>query len=225
MSKILIIEDETQILDLLESELTYEGYVVDTATDGRTGLGKIGTGDFDIVLLDIMLPQLNGIEVCRRARLFTNVPIIIITARDQIIDKVSGLDTGADDYLTKPFRIEELLARIRSALRRKSMIKSESIVISFKNITLNQSTFEVKVEDKLIELTKKEYQLLEYMLQNKNQVLTREQILNSVWGYNFFGNTNMVDVYISNLRNKLNDISNEKYITTVRGSGYMMKDI
>ena len=164
MSKILIIEDEIQILDLLELELSYEGYEVDTATDGKTGLDKIETGDYDIVLLDIMLPELNGIEVCRRARQFTNVPIIMITARDQVIDKVTGLDTGADDYLTKPFAIEELLARIRSALRRKSMLKSESNVITYKNITLNQSTYEVKVEDKVIELTKRSINCLNICL-------------------------------------------------------------
>lgn len=225
MPKILIIEDEIQIMEVLELELSYEGYDVDKATDGRSGLDKIEKGDYDIVLLDIMLPELNGIEVCRRARRFTNIPIIIITARDQVIDKVTGLDTGADDYLTKPFPIEELLARIRSALRRKSMLMSEISTLNYKNITLNKSACEVRLDDKIIEFTKKEYQLLEYMLDNRNQVLTREQILDAVWGFDYFGNNNVVDVYIRYLRNKLNENSGEKYITTVRGTGYIMKDV
>jgi two-component system response regulator ArlR len=173
-----------------------------------------------------MLPGLNGIEVCRRARKFTDVPIIMLTARDQIADKVTGLDTGADDYLTKPFSIEELLARMRSALRRNNAGKEESSisVLTFKDITLNQTSFEVKVGGKGIELTKKEYQLLEYLIKNKNCVLTREQILNAVWGYDYMGDTNVVDVYIRYLRVKLDENFNEKYITTVRGTGYAMKE-
>lgn len=224
MIKVLIIEDEAEILSFMKLELSHEGYEVDTASDGRIGFEKIENGNYDIVLLDIMLPGLNGIEICRRARKFTSVPIIMITARDQIIDKVTGLDNGADDYLTKPFSIEELMARMRSALRRTLVTKDEKTVIAFKNITLNQGIYEVKVENKIIELTKKEYQLLEYLLQNKNAVLTREQILNVVWGFDYFGDTNVVDVYIRYLRVKLDDKFNEKYITTIRGTGYMMKD-
>ncbi|MFL0198901.1 response regulator transcription factor, partial [Clostridium sp. WILCCON 0269] len=199
----------------LEPELSYEGYEVDVAGDGRTGLKKIESEKYDIVLLDIMLPNLNGIEVLRRARKFTNIPIIILTARDQIMDKVTGLDTGADDYLTKPFAIEELLARMRNALRKNVLQKEEKNVLTFKNIELNQSVLEVKIGNATIELTKKEYQLIEYLIQNKNNVSTREQILNAVWGYDYLGNTSIVDVYISYLRVKLNDVSNEKYITTV----------
>ncbi|WP_297420915.1 response regulator transcription factor [Clostridium sp.] len=225
MAKILIIEDEIKILNLLKLELTHEGYEVDTATDGRTGLEKIECNSYEVVILDIMLPQLNGMEVCRRARKFTSVPIIMLTARNQIIDRVTGLDTGADDYITKPFSTEELLARIRSAIRRNSILTAKSNIISYKNITLNLSTCEVKIDEKIIELTKKEYQLLAYMLENRNQVLTREQILTAVWGYDYFGDTNVVDVYIRYLRNKLNDNTNEKYISTVRGTGYVMKEM
>lgn len=223
MTKILVIEDETEILSFLELELSHEGYEVDTADNGRAGLDKIETGIYDIILLDIMLPGLNGIEVCRRARRFCETPIIMLTARDQIMDKVTGLDNGADDYLTKPFAIEELLARIRSALRRNLHRPPENTPLTFKNITLNQSSHEVKVAGEPLELTKKEYLLLEYLLQNQNQVLSREQILNAVWGYDYFGDTNVVDVYIKYLRNKLDIPYDEKYITTIRGVGYIMK--
>ncbi len=224
MIKVLIIEDEAEILSFLTLELSYEGYEVDTASDGRAGLEKIEKGHYDIVLLDIMLPWLNGIEVCRRARKFTNVPVIMLTARDQVIDKVTGLDTGADDYLTKPFAIEELLARMRSALRRNMIPGAEASLLTFRNLSLNQAACEVKVGNVTIDLTKKEYLLLEYLLQNKNHVLTREQILNAIWGYDYFGDTNVVDVYVRFLRAKLDDSFNEKYITTVRGTGYLMKE-
>jgi two-component system, OmpR family, response regulator ArlR len=224
MSNILIIEDETQILDLLNLELSHEGYTVDTATDGKSGLEKIESGSYDLILLDIMLPQLNGIEVCRKARKFTTIPIIMLTARDQIIDKVTGLDTGADDYMTKPFSTEELLARIRSALRKYSLNSPQTNLIVFKNITINIPTCEVKIDSEVLDLTKKEYLLLVYLLENKNQILTREQILNAVWGYEYFGDSNVVDVYIRYLRIKLNDGLSEKYITTIRGIGFIMKE-
>lgn len=224
MNKVLIIEDEAEILSFLKPELIHEGYDVDTASDGRSGLEKIESENFDIVLLDLMLPGLNGIEVCRRARKTTNVPIIMITARDQIIDKVTGLDNGADDYLTKPFSIEELLARMRVALRRNTQTGLEKKETYFKNLSLNENICEVKVDEEIVELTKKEYMLLEYLMENKNCVLTREQILNKVWGYDYFGDTNVVDVYIRYLRSKLDDTFGEKYITTIRGIGYTMKE-
>ncbi|MCX7708764.1 MAG: response regulator transcription factor [Clostridia bacterium] len=224
MTKVLIIEDEVEIVNLLKLELSHEGYEVDTAFDGKTGLEKIENGDNNIILLDIMLPGMNGMEVCRRARRTTGVPIIMLTARDQVTDKVAGLDTGADDYLTKPFAIEELLARMRSALRRNTAQPEEKKIKSFKNIALNPEACEVKVDGRMIDLSKKEYQLLEYLMQNKNRVMTREQILNAVWGYDYFGDTNVVDVYVRYLRTKLDDSFNEKYITTVRGMGYMMKE-
>lgn len=224
MTKVLIVEDEAEIVSFLKPELMYEGYEVDCADDGRAGFEKIQNGNYDIVLLDIMLPSLNGIEICRRVRKFSNIPIIMLTARDQIADKVTGLDTGANDYLTKPFSIEELLARMRCVLRRDNFLASEKNLLSFRNITLNQEMYEIKKGDMQIDLTKKEYQLLEFLIKNKNSVLTREQILDSVWGYEYVGDTNVVDVYISYLRNKLEDGSSEKYITTVRGIGYMMKE-
>lgn len=227
MTKVLIIEDEVEIVSFLKPELIYEGYEVDCAEDGRVGLGKIQNGSYDIVLLDIMLPGLNGIEICRRVRKISNIPIIMLTARDQIADKITGLDTGANDYLTKPFYIEELFARMRCVLRRDNFIvaeKDEKTLLSFRDITLNQEMYEIKKGDLQLELTKKEYKLLEFLIKNKNNVLTREQILNSVWGYEYLGDTNVVDVYISYLRNKIEDSKSEKYITTVRGIGYIMKE-
>ena len=225
MIKVLIIEDEAEIISFLRPELNYEGYEVDTIDDGRLGLEKIQSGNYNIVLLDIMLPGLNGIEVCRRVRKFSNIPIIMLTARDQIMDKVTGLDTGANDYLTKPFSIEELLARMRCALRGSlvgNVNDDFNPLFHFKDITLSKASFEIQKEGILIELTKKEYQLLEFLISNKNCVVTRDQILTSVWGYEYIGDTNVVDVYVSYLRNKLGD--NEKYITTVRGIGYTMKE-
>ncbi|GKU24591.1 response regulator transcription factor [Clostridium folliculivorans] len=226
MTKVLIIEDETEIVSFLKPELTYEGYEVDWELDGRTGFEKIQSGNYDIILLDIMLPGLNGIEVLRRVRKTSNIPIIMLTARDQVSDKVTGLDNGANDYLTKPFAIEELLARIRSALRINSINieKDENRILSFRDIDLNQGLCEIRKGNKHIELTKKEYQLLEFLVKNKGKVLTRDHILNSVWGYEYVGDTNVVDVYVSYLRNKLEDSVGDKYITTIRGVGYVMKE-
>lgn len=227
MIKVLIVEDEAEIVSFLKPELAYEGYEVDCAYDGREGFEKIQSGSYDIVLLDVMLPGLSGIEICRRVRKFSNIPIIMLTARDQISDKVTGLDTGANDYLTKPFFIEELLARMRCVLRRDNFIvekKDKKHLLSFRDISLDQGLCEIKKGNVQIELTKKEYQLLEFLIKNKNNVLTREQILNSVWGYEYVGDTNVVDVYISYLRNKLEDSASEKYVTTVRGIGYIMKE-
>lgn len=227
MTKVLIIEDEAEILSFLKPELKYEGYEVDSAEDGRLGFEKLQSGNYDIVLLDIMLPGLNGIEICRRVRKFSNIPIIMLTARDQVADIVTGLDTGADDYLTKPFSIEVLLARMRSALRKdfiKTSKKTERNLLYFRDISLDQGLCEIKRGDSIIELTKKEYQLLEFLIKNKNTVISREKILNAVWGYEYVGDTNVVDVYVSYLRNKLEDGTDEKYITTVRGIGYIMKE-
>ncbi|QAA32984.1 response regulator transcription factor [Clostridium manihotivorum] len=226
MTKVLIVEDEAEIVSFLKPELTYEGYEVDWEMDGRAGFEKIQGGDYDIVLLDIMLPGLNGIEVCRRLRKFSNIPIIMLTARDQIVDKVTGLDMGANDYLTKPFSIEELLARMRVALRISSLSSSseDDKTLTFKDITLNQGLCEIKKGDRQIELTKKEYQLLEFLIKNKGNVMTRDHILDSVWGYEYIGDTNVVDVYVSYLRNKLEENLGDKYITTIRGIGYVMKE-
>ncbi|MDK2919560.1 MAG: hypothetical protein PWQ37_2293 [Candidatus Petromonas sp.] len=221
---ILIVEDEKQIVRFLELELKYEGYIIDTAFDGREGLKKAEENRYDLILLDIMLPELNGMEVCRRIRQFSNLPIIMLTAKDDVTDKVMGLDIGADDYITKPFAIEELLARIRAALRRKSEVVENLENLQIGNLTMDLSKHQVNRNGKLIELTKREYDLLEYLMKNKGIVLTREQILEKVWGYDYIGDTNVVDVYIRYLRSKIDDSFTTKLIHTVRGVGYTLKE-
>lgn len=222
--KILIIEDEKPIARFLELELKHEGYDVDVVYDGREGLKKIESVDYDLVLLDIMLPGLNGIEVCRRVRQFSSVPIIMLTAKDDISDKVMGLDIGADDYMTKPFAIEELLARIR-VIKRKSASNKDTKRLRIGDLTMDIDTHQVVRSGKFIELTKKEYDLLECLLNNKGIVLTRDQLLDRVWGYDYEGDTNVVDVYIRYLRSKIDDEYEAKYINTVRGVGYVVKEI
>jgi DNA-binding response OmpR family regulator len=221
--KILIIEDEESIISFLKPELQHEGFDVEAATDGESGLCFAEQSHFDLILLDIMLPQLNGLTVLRRIRNFSNVPVIILTARGETTDKVIGLDGGADDYLTKPFEIEELLARIRCALRKDKRSLGDSY--SFADITLNTSSRLVSVKDVTVDLTAKEFDLLSCLMQNANQTLTREQILNNVWGYDFYGDSKVVDVYIRYLRNKLDEPFQTTYITTVRGVGYTMRDL
>lgn len=224
--KVLIIEDEVKLARFIELELKYEGYNVTVMHNGREGLDKFFEEKFDMLLLDLMLPGLNGIEICRRIRKISDVPIIMLTAKDEVIDKVSGLDSGADDYITKPFAIEELLARMRVALkhsRKKEDNKSKNI-LTLKNITVDMDKRLVKVDNDAIELTKKEFELLVYLIQNKNIVISREQILNAVWGYTYMGETNVVDVYVRYLRSKLDEVYDEKYIYTIRGVGYFVKD-
>lgn len=229
MAKILIVEDEAKIARFVELELKYEGYEVEIANDGRMGLDKALHAGVDLVLLDIMLPGLSGIEVCRRVRLESDIPIIMLTAKDDVTDKVAGLDMGADDYMTKPFAIEELLARIRVALNRHSK-KSEtkeaahSDELTFQELRLNVASHSVHYKEDELSLTKKEYELLEYLLKNKNIAVTREQLLNNVWGYEYFGDTNVVDVYIRYLRQKIDDKYGVHVINTVRGVGYIIKD-
>ena len=220
MKKVLLIEDEPQIARFVQLELQHEGYDVTLAYDGREGLEVFKASSFDVVLLDIMLPSLNGIEVLRRIRFTSSVPIIMLTARDSVMDKVSGLDNGADDYITKPFAIEELLARLRSVLRKHSV----PTLLSFKALTLDVDQHECFVQKEKIELTKKEFELLHLLLINKNKVLTREVLLEKIWGYEFDGSTNVVDVYIRYLRSKIEDPFNLKFIHTVRGIGYIIKD-
>lgn len=226
MAKILIVEDEVKIARFVELELKYEGYEVEVANDGRTGLEKALKKDIDMVLLDIMLPGLSGIEVCRRVRQESQVPIIMLTAKDDVTDKVAGLDTGADDYMTKPFAIEELLARIRVALNRhaKKEQNTKPTLLTWGRLELNLSSHSAHYGDEELTLTKKEYELLEYLLRNKNIALTREQLLNNVWGYSYFGDTNVVDVYIRYLRQKIDDKFGIHLISTVRGVGYIIKD-
>ncbi len=226
MAKILIVEDETKIARFLELELKHEGYEVDTANDGRNGLQKALTGDVDLVLLDIMLPGLSGIEVCRRVRMESKVPIIMLTAKDDVTDKVAGLDMGADDYMTKPFAIEELLARIRVAISRKTMKEDTTVVeyLTIGSLQLNLTEHSAHFKEDELNLTKKEFELLEYMLKNKAVALNREQLLRNVWEYDYYGDTNVVDVYIRYLRQKIDDKYGVHYIHTVRGVGYIIKD-
>ncbi|KUO78460.1 MAG: PhoB family transcriptional regulator, partial [Desulfosporosinus sp. BRH_c37] len=191
------------------------------AFDGRTGLELAETGEFDLVLLDVMLPQLNGMEVLRRIRRTSSVPIIMLTARDSVVDKVSGLDSGASDYITKPFAIEELLARIRTALRKTIQ---EDVVLSSSDLLLDTSRHTVTVKGTPIDLTKREFDLLHYLLKNKGLVVSREALLENVWGYDFTGETNAVDVYVRFLRGKIDEVFDIKLIHTVRGVGYVIKD-
>ncbi|WP_315115125.1 response regulator transcription factor [Clostridium intestinale] len=219
---ILIIEDEIKIARFVEMELNYEGYKVTKVHDGRQGLMKARNEEFDLILLDIMLPSMNGIEVLRRIREENEVPVIMLTAKDETMDKVTGLDMGADDYITKPFEIEELLARIRVALKRKKVIKKQEL--KYKDLLMDLEGYNLSYDGENIELTKKEFELLRYLLENKNRVLTRDKIIETVWGYDYFGDTNVVDVYIRYLRSKIDDKYNQKIIHTLRGVGYMIKD-
>ena len=225
MAKILIVEDEINIARFLQLELKHEGYEVDTANDGRLGLQKALEGGFDLILLDIMLPGLSGIEVCRRVRMESRVPIIMLTAKDDVTDKVAGLDMGADDYMTKPFAIEELLARIRVALNRNTAAdikKAEQII--YGELCLNLSEHSAHYGQEELNLTKKEYELLECMLKNKGVAMSRDRILKEVWDYDYYGDTNVVDVYIRYLRQKIDDRFGITLIHTVRGIGYIVKD-
>lgn len=227
MSKILIVEDEHQLARFIQLELEHEDYETTVAGDGRQGLSLAESGEFDLILLDIMLPELNGLEVLRRLRKAeNNVPVIMLTARDSVMDKVSGLDMGADDYITKPFAIEELLARIRVTLRQHRPAgddKAKGDVITFKELSMDTARHTVTCGGKPLELTVKEFGLLQALLENVSIVLTREQLLERVWGYDYFGETNVVDVYIRYLRSKLEEVSETKYIQTVRGVGYVIK--
>lgn len=226
MAKILIVEDENKIARFVELELKYEGYEVEIAGDGRAGLEKALKDDIDLIILDIMLPGLSGIEVCRRVRQDgKHLPIIMLTAKDDVMDKVAGLDMGADDYMTKPFAIEELLARIRVALNRHTApAAAKSDILKLGELILNLSSHSAFYGEEELSLTKKEYELLEYLIRNKNIALTREQLLNNVWDYEYMGDTNVVDVYIRYIRQKIDDRFGIHMISTVRGVGYIIKD-
>jgi Response regulators consisting of a CheY-like receiver domain and a winged-helix DNA-binding domain len=222
-TKILVIEDEEKISRFIKLELNHEGYITDIATNGLEGLNKVKEKDYDLIILDIMLPGINGIEVCRQVRQFSDIPIIMLTAKDDIYDKVFGLDMGADDYMTKPFAIEELFARIRANLRRK--IDEKHIpLLKIKDLIMNLEKHQVTRSGKIIELRKKEYDLLEYLIRNKEIALSRDQILEKVWGYEYAGDTNVVDVYIRYLRSKIDDCYEDKLIYTLRGVGYMIRE-
>ncbi|HWL24047.1 MAG TPA: response regulator transcription factor [Ureibacillus sp.] len=221
--KILLIEDEKTISRFIELELRHEQFEVELAFDGRDGLDQALSQQFDCILLDVMLPKLNGIEVCRRIRSVSDVPIILLTARDEVMDRVAGLDAGADDYIVKPFAIEELLARIRSILRRVSKTESENDLIRVRDIVINPNSYEVFFENHKLDLTKTEYDLLKLLCENKNRVCTRELILQTVWGYETEVETNVVDVYIRHLRAKLKT-NGESIIETIRGVGYVVRE-
>jgi len=221
---ILLVEDEVKLARFVELELKYEGYTVDVVNDGREAIEKFEQKPYDLVLLDLMLPGFNGMEILRRIRKSSQVPVIMLTAKGDVNDKVAGLDSGADDYITKPFAIEELLARMRVAFRKSALTAHDDKPLKIKNLTIDLQKRLVKWDDTEIDLTKTEFELLTYLVQNKNIVLTREQILNQVWGYDYFGETNIVDVYIRYLRTKIDDRFNEKIIFTTRGVGYYAKD-
>jgi len=227
--RILVVEDEEKIARFLELELKYEGYEVEKAADGRRGLELVEAGEYDLVLLDILLPGLNGLEVLRRIRKMTDTPVIMLTAKDAVMDKVTGLDMGADDYITKPFAIEELLARIRLCLRKRESNGTESIRkagqdLSCGALTLNADRHEVLYGDTEVSLTSREFSLLQTLLENKNIVLGRDTLLEKVWGFDYMGETNVVDVYIRYLRAKIDDRFDVKLIKTIRGVGYVIRD-
>ncbi|KAA5807195.1 MULTISPECIES: response regulator transcription factor [Thermoanaerobacterium] len=218
---ILIIEDEKKIARFLQIELEHEGYNIAIEYSGNEGLRRALDGNYDLIILDLMLPGMDGFSVLKEIRKKSSIPVIILSAKDEIKDKVMGLDIGADDYLTKPFSIEELMARIRNALRRN--IKANTKKISYDGITMDLSTYEVLRDGQKIELTKKEFDLLKYLIINAEIVLTRENILENVWGYNYIGETNIVDVYIRYLRSKIDEPFSNKLIQTIRGVGYSLR--
>lgn len=230
-TKILIVEDEEKIARFVELELQHEGYVVSKASNGRVGLEMAQNEEFSLMLLDVMLPELNGLEVLRRLRKTSNLPVIMLTARDAVMDKVSGLDAGADDYITKPFAIEELLARIRTSLKKHqiagdgspAIAEIDKHILECGTVTLNETRHQVKVNDKEVELTNREFTLLQVLLENKDIVLSRDTLLEKVCGYDYMGETNVIDVYVRYLRSKIDDEFKIKLIHTVRGVGYLIK--
>jgi len=225
--RVLIVEDDLKIARFVELELKHEGFTVDKVHDGRSGLEMALDNEYGLIILDIMLPGLNGMEVCRRIRQKSEVPIIMLTAKDDTMDKVMGLDLGADDYITKPFAIEELLARIRRIFRRppaSSASAQEHTIFECGSIKIDASQHAVFYKSESIELTKKEYDLLQYLVRNKGIALSRDQILDEVWGYDYYGDTNVVDVYIRYLRTKIDNAFDIKLIHTIRGVGYLVKE-
>ncbi|WP_026671968.1 response regulator transcription factor [Alkalihalobacterium bogoriense] len=227
--RILIIEDEVNIARVVKLELEYEGYETDIAENGIEAWQKLQKETWDLVLLDVMLPQLSGMEVLRRLRGAGDLtPVIMLTARNTVVDKVTGLDQGANDYVTKPFEIEELLARIRTSIRlsvRKEQESNETKLLSFQDLQVTIGSRDVQRNGVKIELTPREFDLLIYLLQHPNQVLTREQIVDKVWGFDYVGDTNVVDVYIRYLRQKIDKPFTSPYIQTVRGVGYVLKEL
>ena len=221
MKKILIIEDESSISDFVKLELEYEGYQVSIKEDGREGLKEALENDYDLIILDIMLPSMNGFEICRRLKREKNTPIIMLSAKDSVTDKVNGLQIGADDYIPKPFAIEELLARINAIFRRVDSL--DNYIVKFKDLVINRNSRTVLKNDKEINLTNKEYELLMILIDNKDKVVTRDELLEKIWGYEYEPETNVTDVYVRYLRSKLNNENKEEYIQTIRSVGYIMR--
>ncbi len=222
--RILLIEDEEKIARFTELELVHEGYEVGKAYDGRQGLEEALSGKYDLILLDVMLPALNGLEVLRRLRKESSVPVIMLTARDAVMDKVSGLDAGADDYITKPFAIEELLARVRVALKKHTDHVQQTHRLTVCGVTMDTDRHEVTCGGEPIELTNREYELVHVLMENKNIVMDREKLMNRVCGYDYIGETNIIDVYVRHIRSKIDDVFGIRFIQTVRGVGYVIKD-
>jgi two-component system response regulator MprA len=221
--RILIIEDDQAILKILQRGLAYEGYTVDTATEGRSGLMLARDHQPDLVILDWMLPGMDGLEVCHRMRTASgSVPILMLTAKDAVQDRIQGLDAGADDYMVKPFNLDELLARVRALLRRTQPDRVP--VLKFADLTLDTGSRQASRVNRLVQLTAKEYELLELFLRHPKQVLTREVIFDRVWGYDFGGESNVLEVYIRYLRQKLEEGGEIRLIHTVRGVGYVMRE-
>lgn len=224
MEKILIVEDDEKIARVIQLELDYEGYQADIAYTGKEALEKYEAGDFSLLILDVMIPELNGLEVLRRIRQKDEaIRIIMLTARDAVMDKVSGLDSGANDYMTKPFEVEELLARIRVHLKSTTMPAPKEDIIKYRHLEVHPLARDVYSNGELVYLTQKEYDVLMYLVNNRNQALSRDQIIEAVWGYDYFGDTSTVDVYVRYIRKKL-DNEAPSIISSVRGIGYIAKD-
>lgn len=221
-ARILVIEDDEAILAFLRRGLGYEGYEVDTAENGQKGLALAGGNRPDLVVLDWMLPGMDGLEVCKRLRSMGKLPILMLTAKDSVNDRVQGLDAGADDYMVKPFNLDELMARIRALLRRTQAPKQKSY--TFGDLVLDTGTRRAQRGDRVIDLTAKEYELLELFMRNPRQVLTREMIYDNVWGYDFGGESNIIEVYVRYLRQKLEEGKEARLLHTVRGMGYVMRE-
>jgi len=220
-NEILIVEDESRISRFISLELEHEGYKTKCIVSGREGLEEALKKDYALLILDVMLPDLNGIEVLRRLRQAKNTPVIILTARDQVMDKVAGLDLGASDYMTKPFAIEELLARIRANIKKRGAVKLAEL--TFGKLCVDVEGRKAAYSGESVDLTKKEFDLLVYLLENRNIVISREKVLDAVWGFDFYGNTNVVDVYVRYLRGKIDEKYGVNMIETVRGAGYIIR--
>ncbi len=220
---ILLVEDEIKLARFIELELQSEGYRVTVAHDGMSGLSLARESEPDLAILDWMMPGLTGVELCRRLRATgIKIPVILLTAKDEVGDRVTGLDAGADDYLVKPFSIEELLARIRAHLRRTQ--ETDTDLLQFEDLSLNRRTREVHRGQRSIELTAKEFDLLQYLMSHPRQVFTRDQILENIWGYDFLGDSNIIEVYVRYLRLKLEQDSEKRLIHTARGVGYSLRE-